>query len=86
MLAVSLVIVSQLLVTRFSGERIENYTYETSSRSYFTTHMVGHKVKVVEFWEQQKTANVHNVDIYETLNLVSGDRNVLSLRLLFSAL
>lgn len=54
MLAVSLVIVCQLLVTGFSGEGTENGPYEAAPKGYFTTYMVEHKVKRIEFWVQQE--------------------------------
>lgn len=79
-LAVSLVIVSQLLVTGISAEGIENCIYETAPKGYFTTCMVGHKVNVVVLGSTE-----NSVGIYDRLDL-GVHRNVLSLKLLFRAL
>lgn len=54
-LAMSLVVVPQLLVTGFSGEGIENVSCGTAPEGYFTTYIVGHKVKGAEFWVQHET-------------------------------
>lgn len=80
-LAMSLVVVPQLLITGFSGEGIENVSCGAAPEGYFTTYIVGHKVKGAEFWVQHETMWT----FMKVLDLASDHRNVLSLRLLFRA-
>jgi len=81
--SVSLVLVPKLLVTGSSGEGTEEVSYKTASKGYFTTYVVGLKVKGAKLVLR---ATRNNTDIYEVLGLVKGHRTVLSRRLLSRAL
>lgn len=86
MLVVSLVHVPKLLVTGFPGEGLEEDSYKTASKGYFTMCVVELKAKGAELI-LGATQNIYeHYDIYDVLDLVSDHSSVLSLRLSSRAL